>query len=335
MARGTAHGNVSSRPTRTGRLRLYVTMLRHWGGMLGRGDYWHAPQGLGSRFARGTLGGYFNDLTAKVHWSGPVDANGVLLNRLPSGELVYFPTAVFQKSLGHWDAWLASGRRSEADRDAFLAGARWGLERQDDRGGWTAWSQLGLHYRSPYSAMTQGEAVSLLVRAFDSTRDADFMIAARRAIDLMLLPASAGGVAREVPEGLVLEEAAQQSESTVLNGWIFSVFGLHDYLLVRRDEDVSAALDRTISALCAWLPRFEGPFWSLYDTRGTLASPFYHHLHIAQLAALEIAFPDRSATFLATRRRFERQAASRILRFRAIATKVVQKLRNPPDTILR
>jgi heparosan-N-sulfate-glucuronate 5-epimerase len=327
--------DVAPRRGGIGRLVLYMAMFRHWAGMLGGRGYWHVPQGLGSQFARGTLAGYFNDLTGKVHWSGPVDENGLLLNRLPSGELVYFPTAVVQKSLGHWDVWLASGRRSVADRDAFLAGARWCLDRQDEQGGWTAWSQLGLHYQSPYSAMTQGEAVSLLVRAFDTTRDARFVDAARRAIDLMLLPTSAGGVARGVPEGLVLEEAAQQDESTVLNGWIFSLFGLHDFLLVRGDEEVSSALDRTVAALCAWLPRFEGPFWSRYDTRGTIASPFYHHLHIAQLAALEIAFPERSATFAATRRRFELQAGSRVQRFRAVAAKVVQKLRNPPQTILR
>ncbi|WP_243337745.1 D-glucuronyl C5-epimerase family protein [Anaeromyxobacter soli] len=183
--------------------------------------------------------------------------------------------------------------------------------------------------------MTQGEGTSLLVRAYDVTRNEVFLEAARRALALMLLPVDRGGVARDVPEGLVLEEVASQRENAVLNGWIFSLFGLHDFLLVRPDDAVAVALDRTLAALCRWLPRYCGPYWSNYDTQGTLASPFYHRLHIAQLSALEMTFPERAVHFANARARFERQAASRGQSLRALITKAVQKLRQPPPGILR
>lgn len=317
------------------RLQLYLAMFRHWGGMLSGRGYWHAPQGLGCQFVPGKLAGYYNDLTGKTRWNGATDDNGLILNQRADGTVVRYPTAIFQQALGHWDLWLASGRTSPAHRDVFLAGARWALEHQDQAGGWSVWSLLGTHDRSEYSSMTQGEGASLLVRAFEVSRDERFLDAARRALALMLLPVDRGGVAREVPGGLVLEEVANRRENAVLNGWVFSLFGLYDYLLVRRDDEAAAALDRTLSALCLWLPRYYGSYWSLYDTQGALASPFYHHLHIAQLSALEMAFPERAPQFAHARQRFERQAASRLWTLRAVFAKAAQKLRQPPPGILR
>ncbi|MCL5734682.1 MAG: D-glucuronyl C5-epimerase family protein [Actinobacteria bacterium] len=317
------------------RVRLYSLMLHHWVGLIGHRGYWHAPQELGIHFVPGHLHGYFNDLTNKVNWSGPTDEVGLLLNRLPSGDLVYFPTALFQKALGHWDLWLASDRRADKHRDAFLTAARWAVAHQDERGGWTAWSQLGLHYQSPYSALTQGEGASLLVRAAQMTGDELLVRRARMAIDLMLTPVDRGGLTRAVPEGLIFEEISNKQAVTILNGWVFALFGLYDYFLARPDHDLQNAIDQSVSALCQWLPRFDGGFWSFYDTNGALASPFYHRLHIAQLEALEAAFPDRSAAFSAIRQRFEWQRASRARRMRAIACKVIQKFKSPPDTVLR
>jgi heparosan-N-sulfate-glucuronate 5-epimerase len=320
-----------SRPT----ARLYCLMLRHWAGLVGRRGYWHAPQELGTQFVPGRLAGYFNDLTNKVDWSGPTDEDGLLLNRLPSGDLVYFPTALFQKALGHWDLWLAGGRTDDEHRRAFLALAQWAVDHQDERGGWTAWSQLGLEYQSPYSALTQGEGASLLVRAADMTEDGGFVDRARKAVDLMLAPVEQGGLTRTVGEGLVFEEISDKQAVTILNGWIFALFGLYDYHLARPDQDLQRMIDQSVGALRRWLPRFDGGFWSFYDTSGALASPFYHRLHIAQLRALEATFPGEATAFSEMRERFEWQDSSRVRRMRSIACKVIQKLRNPPDTVLR
>ena len=44
----------------------------------------------------------------------------------------------------------------------------------------------------PYSAMTQGEAVSVLVRAFSATGEDAYLEGARRALSPMLLPIRKG-----------------------------------------------------------------------------------------------------------------------------------------------
>jgi len=53
------------------------------------------------------------------------------------------------------------------------------------------------------------------------------------------------------------------------------------------------------------------------------------------LKALEMAFPGRAASFADKRVAFERQAASRLNRMRAISRKVMQKLRNPPEVVVK
>ena len=56
--------------------------------------------------------------------------------------------------------------------------------------------------------------------------------------------------------------------------------------------------------------------------------------HVTQLRALELAFPAHAGAFAGLRERFEAQQASRLCRTRALAVKVVQKLRERQTTVL-
>ncbi len=307
--------------------------------MAGR-SYWHAEQGLGRQFAPGQLLGYYNDLTAKAHWTGPVDGDGLPLNQDVQGRFIYFPTTLLQKALGHWDRWLESGRTYEADRAAFLKLAGWALRAQDENGGYPIWPLVGLKAASPHSAMSQGEGISVLVRAYHLTQREEYLEGARRALGPLLAAVQQGGTCRVCPEGLVLEEAPQEPHNTILNGWIFALYGLYDYLLAAkaRTQDacrVEAALQASLRALVACLPQFNAGFWSYYDTSGNLASPFYHQLHIAQFKALELTFPEHAESLRWWRQLFEHQAASRLNCTKAVALKVYQKLRRPPEVVLR
>ncbi|WP_243028296.1 D-glucuronyl C5-epimerase family protein [Thermus albus] len=297
-------------------------------------SYWHVPQGLGKEFAPGKLSGYFNDLTAKTQWRGPVDERGLPLNEV-GGKRLYFATTLFQKALGHWDLWLASNERNETHRSAFLRIAQWALKTQDEHGGWPLWPLLGLHYVSRYSAMTQGQGISVLVRAYRTTGDVSYLDAARRALAPMRVPLDRGGTCRIVPEGCVLEETPSDEYRAILNGWVFALFGLYDYLLVEDVDDVRSMLEETLSALVAYLPKYNAGYWSYYDLSGHLASPFYHQLHIAQLQALALAFPIYVGVFRTIEERFQWQLRHPVCKIRAVATKAVQKLRNPPEVVLK
>lgn len=86
-----------------------------------------------------------------------------------------------------------------------------------------------------------------------------------------------------------------------------------------------------LASLLARLPMYDAQFWSFYDTSGALASPFYHRLHIAQLEALELSYPEHAGRFRELRDTFQGQFASRLSVLRAVALKGYQKLRHPPE----
>ena len=309
-------------------------LLRRWGTVLLGRSYWHVPQGLGRSFVPGRLCGYYIDLTAKTRWNGLVDEAGLPVNEF-RGKQVYFPTTLLQKALGHWDLWLTSGQEDEVHRSAFLNIARWAVETQDEQGGWPVWPLVGLRYASPYSAMTQGEGISVLVRAYQLEQDPVYLDAARRALGPMHKPLKDGGTGRVVPEGLILEEVPIEKYKAILNGWVFALFGLYDYLLTEDSSEARQMLERSLSALVAHLPSYNAKYWSYYDLSGHLASPFYHRLHIAQLEALSLVFPEYAQVFNRLREQFMRQEMNVFCRTGAVMVKAYQKLRNPPEVILK
>lgn len=314
--------------------RRWSLALR-WARMLAGKSYWHLDQGLGKRFVPGELSGYYNDLSGKARWNGPVDAGGLPLNYTLDGVPVHFPTILFQKALGHWDIWLSGERQEARHYEAFLRLADWAQATQDECGGWKMPPALQKHYDSPYSCITQGEGISLLVRAFSATADGSYMASAQRALDPLLTPVEEEGTLRHVPSGLVLEEYPLRAGNTVLNGWIFGLYGLYDFFLVNGSREIQKALGSSLNALVAYLPKYDVGFWSCYDTSGALASPSYHRLHIAQLRALELTFPEHAEAFAKSRATFEQQLASRSSLITAMFLKACQKLRHPPEVMLR
>ena len=146
----------------------------------------------------------------------------------------------------------------------------------------------------------------------------------------MLLPIKKGGTSWLTSEGLILEEVPFRVPKTILNGWIFALYGLYDLTIADDSQDAQEALDATLSALLARLQMYDAQFWSFYDTSGTLASPFYHRLHIAQLEALRLSFPEHAERFSELRETFQRQLASRLNMARAVTLESYQKLRRPP-----
>ncbi len=307
-------------------------MLRHWAAMAGGHSYWHQPQDVGTRFVPGVLAGYFNDLTAKTAWSGPVDAAGLPLVRL-RGELRYFPVTILQKGLGHWDHWLQSERKDHEHFARFRQIADWLLRTQDERGGWPL-PAADTGAPSPYSAMIQGQAVSLLCRAASSVGKGEYESAAVQAARLMITSAANGGPARYISQGLLLDEVPVLPPRIIWNGWIFALFGLHDLTLLEDSPVFRAALASTLAALVALLPEFDAGYWSYYDSAGTLASPFYHRLHVAQLLALQTTFPECSAPFAEMAHAFQAYLGSTRRRVIAMMAKGCQKFLDPPAAII-
>ena len=273
---------------------------------VGWGELYHAPQPLGGCFRPNEVYGYFIDLSAKAEHRGRKDTRGIPLSQGPGRVLYYHPTVVNQNALGHHDLWLKSG--IPRHQHAFMAASDWLLEAQDVMGGWRCFNKndpyqtgglpIGLPHgwneaASPYSGMSQGQAISVLVRAHRLTGDQKYSEAASRAFDLLTLAVSRGGVCEEVGGFLSIEEVPARPRNTILNGWIFAMLGAWDFWLDSHDSRALFFFERNLESLLRRLESFDLGWWSLYDERGHISKPFYHKLHVAQLLALSMLTPRR------------------------------------------
>lgn len=78
----------------------------------------------------------------------------------------------------------------------------------------------------------------------------------------------------------------------MLNGWIFSAFGLFDAWKLTGKQEYLDAWEKVSNGIKNSLCKFDAGHWSYYDMDGKLTSPFYHSLHIELLKALNHLSPD-------------------------------------------
>lgn len=306
--------------------RLFI----RWTKMLGGKSYYHQPQCMGKVFRPNELAGYFNDLTGKTHWTGSTDDEEIPVNILVDGRKIYFATTIVQKALGHWDKWLLEGQ--ETDKKEFLKLNRWLLSRQDENGD----GRFGVNWTCLFlpliQLMTQGECISAFVRAWMLTEDDAYAEGARRALTLMCKPIEKGGSAIYVGKDIFLEEVPHDRRVSILNGWIFALFGLYDFWLAFGDKQTYEVFKQSLDTLLTHLGEYDAGYWSYYDVEKRLASPFYHDLHIHQLKAL--AMVENSSRLTQILGRWEAYQHSRLNRFRALSVKALQKLREPGEAVI-
>jgi heparosan-N-sulfate-glucuronate 5-epimerase len=302
--------------------KIYLSLIRRWTSIFLKRSYYHVPQPVGKYFSRYNVGGYYNDLTRKVDWKGEVDKEGIPVNFV-NGNKIYFPVTIAQMALGSYDLWLET--RNTKYRDIFLNCASWLIKNQDQEGGWDSFSNLGLKSLTPYSAMTQGEAISVLTRAFLLTENEEFLEGAKKSFNLLIKPVMEGGCSFYENNEVFLEELPVIPRNTILNGWVFSIFGIYDLWLVLKDNEIKNIMDHTIRSLERNLKFYDSGYWSYYDIEKNLASPFYHNLHIALLDAL-YRITDIE-TFGSFSKKWKSYGEGIVNKTRALIIKAYQKLR--------
>lgn len=258
-------------------MALDIYNIKRWIRMVAGVSTEHVNQGMGTVYSLTGVKGYYNDLTGKVRGTSA----RLPMHRTARGSTVYFPIQIFQYGLGAYDMYLMHGGVDMKKR--FKMCADWALHEQQPDGGWNCF--FFDTPKAPFSAMAQGEGISLLIRAFVEYKDQAYLEAARKAVKFMLRPIRQGGTARYDGRYVYFREFTNKPE--VLNGWIFSLFGLYDYLKVMPDEQVRDAYMRSVVTLAVSLRAFDCSFWSKYDSRTKIASPFYHRLHIALLCVMQ------------------------------------------------
>jgi len=249
-------------------------------------------QPLGRNIDPAGLGGYYCDLRHKARHA---------LRALPGDGLEreeYWVIPIAQAALGFWEMRMEG---EDVDRH-FLRLADWLLERAvPDLGGvvWRTEFPVSKYRLEPgwISAMGQGQAASVLLRAHELTGGDAYLTAARDALPALTTAVAAGGTQNTLDGIPVLEEYPTDRPTAVLNGWIFALFGVHELAIATGEAEAGALFERSADGLVSLLPRYDNGWWSLYSLgdhgRPDLAKPFYQRLHPVLLEALSLIRPTK------------------------------------------
>ncbi len=233
---------------------------------------------------------------------------GTLSEQPASRQRAASPAAeMIRGALVDWNAYLATGE--EQDRAAFLSKAAWLLEQAisfaDDLSGWPVLTKITtLAGPVPLlSASIQGQALSLLVRAYQMTGDERFWRLAQRVVRTLERDIFDGGVSAPIGDtGIFFEETAAYPASHQIAGCLIALYGLYEYQALADDAGVARLIQRCGAALSTLAASCDTGYWSREDlVSGRLASPARHALHAALLAALAQASGDAAWAALATR----------------------------------
>lgn len=232
----------------------------------------------------------------KANYPGPFDENGIpLLDYKGKIGKQYNPIAIAQYGLGHYNLYK---KMEIKNLEIAIKQANWLVDNlETNQQGVKVWMHhFDWEYRDKlkapwYSALAQGSGISLLVRIFNEIKEEKYLQIVEEAFRSLLTTIDKGGVLYVDKNGYYwLEETIVNPPTHILNGFLWTLFGVWDYWLLTNDESAKNLFDRCIKTLKNNLKKYDTGFWSLYEQSGTkikmLASPFYHSLHIVPLRIL-------------------------------------------------
>ena len=298
---------------------MKIGYIKKWLNMISHKGVLHAKKGIGPQWEKNRIKGFYIDYSAKLQ-NKNIDSDGLPYNILADQRRVKIPITIIQYGLGACEKWFETEQENE--KLIVEKVASYLSEHQQEDGGWDSFVEIDPNDRR--SSMVQAEAAAFFIRASIITNDDQYMRLAKKAIDQMLLPVENGGASVYSGDDLFFYEFV--GKPLVLNGWIYSIFGLYDYYLATNDKSIYGVIDKTKKTLSASLKRFDCKYWSYYNLDKAIASPFYHELHIVQLDILYILFGDED--FKNYRNKWTSYNNSKIKHFLAVSVKVIQKLKS-------
>lgn len=296
---------------------ISVYKIKKWTKMVLGNSISHVNQGEGKIYSKEDVRGYYNDLTEKVTRRENLGSS-VPLSNVDTGEKIYFSIEIFQYGLGAYDLYLLNNDNSMIEK--VKASADWAVNNQNEDGSWVTFAYEQPNH--PYSSMAQGEGISLLLRAHILLNDDRYLDSAKKAFMFMIKPLEEGGTTKYDGDDVYFYECTE--DPLILNGWIFSLWGVYDYFKYFREERCGIILSKTINSLEKKLPDFDLGYWSMYEDGKRICSPFYHKLHIAQLNVMfELT---GKIVFSAYSKKWLEYTKSSFKRKKAFIIKAVQKI---------
>ena len=207
------------------------------------------------------------------------DKDGIPLNRtyidVEDVSLHYYPISIGQYGLAVYQSYLSGNE--EKKRQHFLHIADWFMKnRCEDHMLGSYWLT---HVPKPEyhiidawkSAFTQSRALSILLRAWQMTNENKYLEVATKALIPFTRDICDGGVTANLYAGHPFYEEYVAAEPTmVLDGHIFSLFGLYDYVrAIPKDQDnhqlALSLFEQGIESLLYYMPDFDMNYWLRFN----------------------------------------------------------------------
>jgi heparosan-N-sulfate-glucuronate 5-epimerase len=297
--------------------------------------FWHENPAENPNLTINSLGEYYMLFTEKADYVGTYDSHGIpMLDYHGQIGLQYNPIALAQYGLGNYNLFRRTGDLQR--RQKFFLSAEWLCSHLESNSrGLAVWNHhFDWEYRDTlkapwYSALAQGQGISVLSRAHHESGEIRYLVAAQHALAAFYQPFDAGGVAFTDERGdLWFEEYIVSPPTHILNGFIWATWGVYDYFLLTRDQSARDLFSRAVQTLLHNLDGYDLGFWSLYEESGTrlpmVTSAFYHRLHIVQLRIMHRLTGENLFASIADR--WQRYTQSRVNRSRALLYKSAFKL---------
>ena len=230
------------------------------------------------------------------------DENGIPINKtyidVSEKDFVYFPISIGQMGLSVFHTYLDT--KFDNDKNRFMKfvdwfydhaeiseefGARWmtdvPLPQYKNKGPWA-------------SAFSQARGINILLRGYQLTGDKKYADMAEKALIPFTISSQKGGVTSFTEWGSFYEEYTSSEPTMVLNGMIFAMCGLLDFVRVFPENELAQKLFKDgIDCLTKVLPEYDLGFWSRYNLCKAVWHPKidpstinYQRLHVTQLNLL-------------------------------------------------
>lgn len=139
-----------------------------------------------------------------------------------------------------------------------------------------------------FSGMTQGAALSFILRYKDLTGNHDLDSVLHKIAYLLIQPVENGGCISNADNRIWIEEYPNSKEAVhVLNGAINGYIGLLEYSKTYPDKSIYSKLAKQVyDNIVYYLPQFNQKNWARYDLGHRMCDPGYMRLHIYQMKSL-------------------------------------------------
>jgi hypothetical protein len=197
------------------------------------------------------------------------------------------PVTTSLKAIEFYDMYKKDN--AESSKTYFLNNANWLVNNLVIKGNYALlpydFSLSQYNLKPPwFSAMANGHALQVLIKAHEITLDSKYLIAAKSLLNAFFIEVEDGGITyKDSSNEWWYEEYATNDKnakvSRVLNGMIFTVLAIYDYYKYTNDVDAKLLFDKGVNSIKKEISKYNNNGYSYYDLLGNPAKK-YHTTHV-------------------------------------------------------